>query len=86
MALFAEAKINELKQMRDVIDTRIEAIKKESGITTDFEDELQSTMSELQAIVDDRIANEDVHTLWDILWKVKAVNDKIIHGLGGLQD
>ena len=79
-----QAKINELKMLRDNIDTRIEELREEAGIEVDFEDELQAILAELCVIIKNRSENEDVHALWDILQELHAHSKNIMSALSGL--
>lgn len=78
------AQIQELEHLQSFVTARIVELKKEAGITTDFEDELEATMTELDMLVEDRSANEDVHTLWTILRRLQGFTNtitKVLHDL-----
>ena len=77
------AKINELKMLRDNIDTRIAELREEAGIEVDFEDELQAILAELCVIIDDRAKHEDVQALWSILQELHAKSNRLILTLSG---
>ena len=75
--------IEELTTIRDEIDSRIQVLREENGLTLSdtFEEILKKTLKELEIIIDDRSENDDDQSLWKILTELRRLEEKIISSL-----
>ena len=77
--------IAELESILAVVNTRLEQLRGESG-DDNFEARLNSAVDELRALIIDRCENEDVDTLWKIVYDLRALLSRIMNKLSGLSD
>ena len=75
--------IEELTTIRDEIDSRIQVLREENGLTLSdtFEEILKKTLEELEIIIDDRSENDDDQSLWTILTELRRLEENIISSL-----
>ena len=77
-------RIKELKQLQEYARERIKALQEESGIAP--EEKIQNTIEDLGNFINDRMENEDVHTLWEIFYELNALTNAILKKINSLTE
>ena len=75
--------IEELEAIRDSINERIQQLREDSGadLTETFEEKIDDSVKGLEQLIDDRIENDDVRTLWNIAVDIRRLEAKIFDTL-----